>query len=99
MEIKLKDVIKRELRARKQSLNSVSIATGIPSSTLHAWSTGQLPSAKNFKHLLALSQHWDLSILQLLLNKNDREGVSILFSTTFVDQDNRYRLILEKIHK
>ena len=47
MEIKLSKVIKRELRARGQSINFVAEATRIPVSTLHNWSQGALPNGKN----------------------------------------------------
>lgn len=99
MEIKLKEVLRREFKSRSLTVNAVSVATKIPSSTLNAWvSAGQLPSAKNLGHLQTLSEYLNIPLSMLLFNKRDKESTeSVLFSTTFVDQDKRYRLVIEKI--
>lgn len=99
MEIKLKEVLSRELKHRGESVHAVAEATGIPSSTLHSWvAAGQLPSAKNLHHLKKLSEYLNISISVLLFNaKEDNSGATILFQTTFVDQDTKYRLVIEKM--
>jgi hypothetical protein len=100
MEIKLKEVINRELKSRNESVHAAAESTGIPSSTLHAWSVGQLPSAKNLHHIKKLADHLGISLMTLLFNKkDDTTEASILFSSTFVDQDKRYRLVIEKLPK
>ncbi len=72
----------------------------IPSSTLHAWSLGQLPSAKNLHYVKKLGDYLGVSITNLLFNtKDDFAQSNILFSSTFVDQDKRYRLVIEKLPK
>lgn len=100
MEIKIKDVLNRELKSRNQSIHSLAEATGIPSSTLHSWFNGQLPSGKNLHYLKVLADHFSIGLIELLYNVKDSDGgTAILFSSTFVDQDRRYRLIIERLPK
>lgn len=100
MRVKLKEVLTRELKSRNESVHAVAEATGIPSSTLHAWSTGQLPSAKNLHLLKKLSDYLNIPLSVLLFNAREGEPDSaILFSSEFVDDQRRYRLIIEKLPK
>ena len=100
MDLKLKDVLKRELKTRNESIQTVAKACKIPRATLHGWLQGMLPSAKNMHHLKSLADYLGISLTTLLFNlKDDRSEASILFTSTFVDQDKRYRLTIEKLPK
>lgn len=100
MEVKLAQVLNRELKVRNESVNSLASACGIPSSTLHNWVQGVLPTAKNLHHIKALADHLGLTVTTLLFNVKDNNlGNSILFSSQFVDGDMRYRLTIEKESK
>ena len=61
---------------------------------------GRIPSGKNIHHLKVLGDYLGISITTLLFNVKDTgvEG-AILFSSTFVDEDRKYRLIIEKLPK
>jgi len=98
MEVKLKQVLERECKASGKSVNAIADATGIPSSTLHAWLQGQLPSAKNLHHLHTLSEFFGFSLSMLLFNQREKiYDSTTLFSSEFRDQGVRYRLIVERI--
>jgi len=91
MQICLKEVLKRELKARNESIHTVARACKIPSTTLHEWMQGRIK---------VLGDYLGISITTLLFNVKDTgvEG-AILFSSTFVDEDRKYRLIIEKLPK
>jgi uncharacterized protein YggU (UPF0235/DUF167 family) len=98
MDIKLQEVISRELKARGESINFLAKACGIPTSTLHNWTQGQLPSAKNLHFIKTLSEYWKLPVSVILFNSTEEhQESSILFSSMFVDQDKKYRLTIEKL--
>lgn len=100
MEVKLKDVLKREMKARNESINGLARTCKIPVATLHGWIQGVLPTAKNIHLLKTLSDHLGISLSVLLFNVSETDkGSSILFSSTFVDDEKRYRLIIEKLPK
>ena len=100
MEIKLKDVIKREMRKRRESINSLAEECGIPQSTLHNWAQGVLPNAKNLHHIKTLSEYFRIPLVTLLFDVRDENfETSVLFSSTFVDEQRRYRLVIEKLPK
>jgi hypothetical protein len=100
MEIKLKDVIKREFKRRGESVNSVASSCGIPQSTLHNWAQGVLPNAKNLHHVKTLSDYLRIPLVNLLFDvKDENFDSAVLFSSTFVDADRRYRLVIEKLPK
>lgn len=101
MEIKLRLVLDRELRNRKESIQDLAGKCKIPVSTLHNWSTGAaLPSAKNLKYVPVLADYLGLTISELLFNvKENRPEASVLFSSMFVDDEKRYKLIIEKLPK
>lgn len=100
MKVQLKDVLKRQLKSRNESLNSVARACKIPLSVLHGWANGVLPSAKNLHHIQTLSDYLGISISMLLFNSRDeRPDSSVLFSSEFADGERRYRLLIEKIQK
>lgn len=101
MEIKLQAVLSREIKKRNESVNSISKTTGIPQSTLHNWvSGGVLPTAKNLHHLKTLSDFLRLPLVTLLFDvKDENFDSNVLFTSTFVDEDRRYRLVIERLPK
>lgn len=100
MEIKLRTVLNRELKKRKASVNAVAEDCGIPQSTLHNWTQGVLPNAKNLHYIKTLSDYFRLPISTLLFDIQDENFSSaVLFSSTFIDSDVRYRLIVERLPK
>ena len=100
MEIKLSEVIKRELKRRGESINSVASSTKIPQSTLHNWVQGTKPNAKNLHLVKALSDYFRLPLATLLFDlKDENFDSAVLFSSTFVDDNRRYRLTIEKLPK
>lgn len=98
--MQLKDVLKRELKSRNESLNSLSRNTKISLSVLHGWTNGVLPSAKNLHHIYTLSEYFGISVSMLLFNsREEKSGSTILFNSEFVDDSTKYRLMIEKIKK
>lgn len=98
MKVKLQETLSRELKARGQSIHSLADESGIPSSTLHSWCNGQLPSGKNLHYLQVLCVHFDISLSELLFNTKEKgNGAAVLFSTTFVDKEAKYKLVIEKL--
>lgn len=100
MTIQLQTVLARELANRKETIQSVATQCGIPASTLHNWTQGTLPTAKNLHFVGALSKYFGLTLSELLFNaKEEQSEASVLFSSTFVDESKRYRLVIEKLAK
>ncbi len=99
MEIKLQAVLKRELKTRNESINEIARNCKIPVSSLHGWTQGTLPHAKNLHLLKTLAEYLGISLSMLLFNVKDTLGESstILFSSQFVDGESQYRLVIEKI--
>jgi hypothetical protein len=100
MRVHLREVLKRQLKSRNESVNAVARNCGIPLSVLHGWLHGVLPSAKNLHHIQTLSQYLDVEISMLLFNvRNEKSDSTVLFSSEFKDGDLKYRLLVEKIRK
>ena len=100
MEIKLRDVLRREMKSRNESVLQIAKGCKIPRTTLNDWVQGVLPSAKNIHHLKSLAEYLNTSVTMLLFNvKDENADTSILCSSTFVDQDRRYRIIIKKLPK
>lgn len=96
MEIKLGLVLKRVLVGHK--LKDVATATGISISLLSDWKEGVLPSGKNIDKLYLLAEYFNLSLEELLFNIKEPMGQSIILqSTQFLDGENQYRIIIEKL--
>lgn len=100
MKVHLKDVLKRQLKARNESLNSLARNCGIPLSVIHGWVNGVLPSARNLHHIQTLAEYLDVSISMLLFNTREEKSKStILFSSEFADGEPKYRLLVEKVKR
>jgi hypothetical protein len=100
MRICLEQVLKRELKARGETLSSLSNSCSIPLSVLHGWTHGVLPSAKNLHHVQALSEYLNIPVSVLLFNKADpKSSDSILFSSEFADGEVKYRISVERIKR
>ena len=98
MSIKLKDSLAKELKRRKLSITKLAKSCGIPTSVLHGWINGTLPSAKNLHLIKVLSDYLKLPVDEMLFEENEEKDPSslILFSSTFRDGDAQYKLTIEK---
>lgn len=72
MKIELQYILKRELKTRNLTINGLAKDCGIPTSVLHGWLQGVLPSAKNLHHIGALAKKFDLPVSVLLLILKER---------------------------
>jgi len=99
-EIKLKNVLERELSNRKISLRELSTRCSIPRSTLHDWISGRIPNSKNLHHLKSLSLYLEISVTTLLFNVDDKiPEKEILVSSAFKDDGKKYTLTIVKESK
>lgn len=100
MKIRLQEVLNREIKRRHESVNSIAEKCKIPQSTLHNWTQGVLPTAKNLHLIKALSDYFRLPLASLLFDlKEENFDTAVLFSSEFVDESRRYRLIIERLPK
>ena len=60
-DLKLGNVIKREMKSRSMSIADLSEAVGIPSSSLHNWIQGTRISGKNLSSIKTLSDFFRYS--------------------------------------
>lgn len=96
--VELQRVLTRELKAHRWTVNGLARECGIPTSVLHGWLQGVLPSAKNLHHIDALAKRLRLPISVLLFNrKEDRPDSFVLFFSEFSDGLRRYRLSIERL--
>jgi hypothetical protein len=96
VELKLSKVLQKELKARKITINAIAKECKIPVSVLHGWINGTLPSAKNLHHIKTLTSYLGLSTDHLLFGASSNNRHT-LFSSTFMDGNTQYRLIIEKV--
>ena len=95
---KLHETLKGALNAHDKSITQLAKECKIPVSVLHGWVNGTLPSAKNLHHVLKLSLHLEVSIEELLFGaRSSKETSNNVFSCNFVDGNEKYRLIIQKI--
>lgn len=100
MKIQLQQVLKREIKSRGASINSVAKACKVPLSVLHGWVNGVLPSAKNLHHVKSLSDYFGVPVSLLLFNTlEEKSNAVVLFNSEFSDGEIKYRLLVEKIKK
>lgn len=98
MKVEISKVLKRELRARNLRLKEVSEETGISISSLADWRDCRHPSAKNLPKLQLLADFLDLSLSELMFNRNEeRLEAKTLQSTTFSDGGRTYRILIKRI--
>ena len=98
MKIKLDKVISREMKAQDLSVTTLSKKTNIPRTTIHDWVNGRLPSSKNIHHLYGLADFFKISLNELLFDSKDRNArYETMFSSEFIDNKTKYRIIIEKI--
>lgn len=95
--IVIEKILKREVKSRKIAMNQLAQECGIPASVLHGWANGTLPSAKNLHHIQTLSTYLRISVEELLFGSKGIIQNKVLFSSTFVDGDSEYRIVLEKM--
>jgi hypothetical protein len=96
VELKLSKVLKKELKARKITINTIAKECKILVAVLHGLTIETLPLAKNLHHIKSLAAYLGLTTDQLLFGtcSNSRHT---LFSSTFMDGKTQYRLIIEKV--
>lgn len=98
MKIKLSQVMAREMKSRSISVTLLAKSTGVPRTTVHDWLEGRLPSSKNIHYLSELSSFFGISLNELLFGVADQTPTSeVLFSSSFVDGQTSYKIIVEKI--
>lgn len=98
MSIRLKEVLEKELKRRKLSINFLASECNIPISVLHGWvKDGSIPSGKNLLHIKTLSNYLGIPVDYMLFEDTDEPSHLILFSSTFRDGDTQYKLTIEKI--
>lgn len=68
-QIQIGKILKNLVNQKKVDLKQVSIETGIPYSTLHAWTENRPP--KNLIQLKKLSEYFNISIDKLIFNQED----------------------------
>lgn len=96
MEIKLSEVLKREISKKGITLGKLSEISQVPKSTLHDWSVGRLPSGKNIHYLLSVAKSLDLSLETLLFGKELKSSEEVLFSSEFVDEGRAYKMEIKR---
>lgn len=97
-ELQLRQVLNRELKSKRMTINALARDCGMPVSVLHAWVQGVLPSAKNLHHVVGLAKCLNMSVSTLLFDQSDPASDSkVLFNSEFADGADRYRLSVEKI--
>lgn len=101
IKIRLSEFIQNELARRSLSVTKLSNATGIPRSLLHDWVQANVNPTlnnKNIKHIEKLSDYFGVSIVKIIFgNLEEGSKTEILFSSTFLDGKNRYRLTVERL--
>lgn len=100
MKVQLQQVLKREIINRHLTVNSLAKSCRIPSSVLHSWIHGVLPSAKNLHHVAVLAKYLNIPVSVLLFDLDDRTpDTTVLFNSEFRDGEHKYRLLVEKVRK
>lgn len=98
MKITLESVLKRELKSRRLTINSVAKSCSIPISVLHSWVNGVLPSAKNLHHVATLAAYLEIPVAKLLFGQEEVESnQTTLFNSAFKDGKNEYRIVVTKV--
>ncbi len=97
MEIKLQQVLTREMKNRSINITSLSRETQIPRTTLHDWLAGRLPSSKNVGYLYHLSTFFEVPLSVLLFDKKEEKSSSVIvFTSSFIEGESRFKITVEK---
>lgn len=70
-EIKLAEVLKREMEKGGWTIEALSLESGVPASTLREWRNGRVP--KNPVQVLQLSNSLQLSLEKLYFDSNSHD--------------------------
>lgn len=99
MPIFLQEVLEKEFKRRKLTINKVARECDMPISVLHGWlKDGVIPSGKSLNYIKSLSEFLGIPISYLLFKeKSEAPSRLILFSSTFRDGDTQYKLTIERI--
>lgn len=100
MEIKLSEVLTKEIKNRRITLTDLSKTLSIPATLLVEWRSGRLPSGRSMLHLKKLADFFCLSLEELIFDKPEPEKM-ILASTVFNDTESgsEYKIVIEKLKK
>lgn len=94
MEIKLSKVLTKKLYGKTYA--EIERATGIPKSLVNDWKNGSQP--RNLVQLKRLSEYLDCTLDELLFDCVPEER-KILSSTVFTDEEQSYKISIEKMSK
>ncbi len=82
-------------RLKDENITRLCIRLSIPRSVLLQWRDGSsAPSFKNLKHLKALSDHFGMTLEELLLAQSNEKLIS---AVTFYHEKAQFRIKIEKI--
>jgi hypothetical protein len=97
MDLKIEETLKRLLVDKE--VKKVAKACDVKYTTLHSWMLGHTsPGSKQMPALVRLADYFEITLEELLLNtKLDRPNNEIIMSTTFRDEENTYRVVVEKL--
>ena len=96
MEIKLNDVLQRELKGR--DLKRVAKDCLIKQTTLLNWRDGTSPNLKQADGLLNLCRYLNLTLEELLFNKKDLiTRNEVISQTIFRDNGSMFKITFEKV--
>lgn len=100
MQVKLQVVLKREMKNRKLTINSLAKKCGMAPSIVHAWVHGVLPSAKNLHLVYKISKFLEIPISVLLFDFDETNSArNVIHSSHFSDGDIDFKISIEKINK
>jgi transcriptional regulator with XRE-family HTH domain len=98
IKFRLKKVISRELESRGMSLSKLAERCEINKGTLHNWCNGSAPDSRTIHHLASLSQFFQMSLMELLFDKEeDGKSFKPIVETTVVGEDGYYRISVKKL--
>ncbi len=98
MQLKIEETLKRLLVDKE--VKKVAKACDVKYTTLHSWMLGHSsPSSKQLPALIRIAEYFEISLEELLLNtKLSKPNNKIIMSTTFRDENNAYRVVIEKLN-
>ena len=98
VKFKLREVISREIESRNMSLSRLADKCDINKGTLHNWCNGSAPDARTIHHLASLSNFFQISLMELLFDKQeDGKSFKPVVETTVVGEDGYYRISVKKL--
>jgi len=98
IKFRLREVITKELESRGMSLSKLAERCEINKGTLHNWCNGSAPDSRTIHHLASLSKFFQMSLMELLFDKEeDGKSFKPIVETTVVGEDGYYRISVKKL--